>query len=104
MLLEIIEPSRTIEEKYMKVMLELEDDIYISGNIVAEDNASLTIQTGIDKGTEKKVAKNLIVGRRLSPVSIMPVGLLNKLDKEQILDLLAYVLASGNAQHDAFKK
>ncbi len=103
-LLEIIEPSRTIEEKYMKVMLELEDDIYISGNIVAEDNASLTIQTGIDKGTEKKVAKNMIVGRRLSPVSIMPVGLLNKLDKEQILDLLAYVLTSGNAQHDAFKK
>ncbi len=102
-LLEILEPSRTVEEKYMKVMLALEDDIFLSGNVLAEDDDSITIQTGIDKATEKKVAKDTIVDRRLSPVSIMPVGLLNTLDKEQILDLLAYVLAGGNAGAGAFQ-
>jgi hypothetical protein len=33
----------------------------------------------------------------------MPVGLLNSLEKEQILDLLAYVLALGNENDGAFK-
>ncbi len=33
----------------------------------------------------------------------MPAGLLNSLDREQILDLLACVLASGNPDAPAFK-
>ncbi len=102
-LLEIIEPSRAVEEKYMKVMLQLDDDSIVSGNIVAEDDESLTIQTGPTKAQEQKIAKDMITGRRLSPVSLMPVGLLNTLDKEQILDLLAYVLASGNENASAYK-
>jgi hypothetical protein len=33
----------------------------------------------------------------------MPVALLNTLDKEQILDLLAFVLADGKADAPSFK-
>jgi hypothetical protein len=33
----------------------------------------------------------------------MPAALLNALDKEQILDLLAFILADGKADHAAFK-
>ncbi len=33
----------------------------------------------------------------------MPTGVLNTLDKEQILDLLAYLLAGGNADDAAFQ-
>jgi len=35
--------------------------------------------------------------------SLMPAALLNSLDKEQVLDLLAYLLAGGSADHAAFK-
>ena len=52
---------------------------------------------------EIKVAKGDIKSRRPSPTSIMPGGLLNTLDKEQILDLLAYLLADGEADNAAFK-
>jgi len=34
----------------------------------------------------------------------MPVALLNTLDKEQILDLLAFVLADGKADNQAFQQ
>lgn len=34
---------------------------------------------------------------------LMPAGLLNTLGKEQILDLLAFILAEGKAEHAAFK-
>ncbi len=103
LLQEILEPSRNIDVKYLKYMFELEDDIYLSGNIIAEDSESVTIQTGPTAAQEQKVAKNTILSRRPSPVSIMPTGILNPLDRDQILDLLAYVLASGNADDPAFK-
>jgi len=40
--------------------------------------------------------------RVASRVSIMPGSLLNTLDKEQILDLLAYMFAGGNSKDSAF--
>jgi putative membrane-bound dehydrogenase-like protein len=104
LLQEIIEPSRNIEEKYRKFVFELEDDVYVSGNIVAEDKDTVTVQTGPTAAQEQKIPTKSIVSRRPSPVSIMPAGILNTLDKEQILDLLAYVLAIGNAEDTAFKQ
>jgi len=103
LLQEIVEPSRNIEDKYRKFMFELEDEIYVSGNIVSEDADTVTIQTGPTAAQAQKVAKMAIISRRPSPVSIMPSGILNSLDKEQILDLLAYVLATGNATDAAFQ-
>lgn len=40
---------------------------------------------------------------KASALSLMPAALLNSLDKEQVLDLLAYILADGSADHAAFK-
>ena len=70
--------------------------------IVADDDATLTIMTGTP-AKAMKIAKNSIDSRRTSPVSIMPMSLLNTLDKEQILDLLAYILAVGDADAEAFQ-
>ncbi|MDG2391502.1 MAG: GDSL-type esterase/lipase family protein [Planctomycetaceae bacterium] len=100
---EILDPSRKIEDKYRTVLLVLEDGTTLNGNIVSENKTELTILTGPPEIKEKKVDKSAIEARRSSPVSIMPVGLLNSLDKEQILDLLAYVLALGKEGDAAFK-
>ncbi len=100
---EILEPSKTIEEKYRNVTLELGDENSLSGILLAEDKDSVTIQTGPTAAQVQKVAKSAIKSRRPSALSIMPAGLLNALDKEQILDLLAYLLAGGSADHAAFR-
>jgi putative heme-binding domain-containing protein len=101
-LLEILEPSRNIEEKYRQTILAIDDGTSRTGIVVAEDAATLTIMTGTP-AKEQKIAKKSIDARRSSPVSLMPSGVLNTLDKEQILDLLAYLLAVGNADDTAFK-
>jgi len=101
---EILEPSRNIEEKYRSFKFELEDDVFVSGNIVAEDGDSITIQSGALGSPEQKIARKSIVSRTPSRVSIMPVALLNTLDKEQILDLLAFVLADGKADNQVFQQ
>ncbi|HEX8913483.1 MAG TPA: PVC-type heme-binding CxxCH protein, partial [Humisphaera sp.] len=100
---EILDPSKTIEDKYRNVLVDLGDDNTVAGIVVAEDATSLTVQSGAAAGQVQKVDKAKVKGRRALSVSIMPAGLLNTLDKEQILDLLAYVLADGNADNPAFK-
>ncbi len=104
LLQEIVEPSRNIEEKYRKFMFEMDSGKYVIGNIVTEDKESVTVQTGPTADQQQKISKKEIESRRPSPVSIMPAGILNTLDKEQILDLLAYLVATGKADHVAFKQ
>ena len=100
---EILEASKAIEEKYRNVTLELGDENSLSGLILAEDKDSVTIQTGPTAAQVQKVAKLAIKSRKPSALSLMPAGLVNALDKEQILDLLAYLLAEGKPDHAAFK-
>ena len=100
---EIIEPSKTIEDKYRNVTLETGDENSPSGIILAEDKDTVTIQTGPTAAQVQKLAKSAVKSRRSSTLSLMPAGLVNTLDKEQILDLLAYLLAEGNAKHAAFQ-
>ena len=84
------------------MLFVLDDGQTINGNIVNEDDKSVTILTGPPQVKQKKVSKDSIEFQRTSPISIMPADLLNTLDKEEILDLLAFVLSGGNAKSDAF--
>ncbi|MBL8830078.1 MAG: ThuA domain-containing protein, partial [Planctomycetaceae bacterium] len=57
---EILEPSRTIEEKYRRITLELDDGTVVSGNVLAEDRETVTLYTAPPKSQERKVAKSTI--------------------------------------------
>lgn len=49
------------------------------------------------------IKKSEIDSRERSPVSLMPKGLLDKLTRDEVLDLLAYVVARGNKDHTYFR-
>lgn len=98
---EILESSRNIDEKYRQVVLALDDGTVHTGIVVAEDAKTLTILSGTP-AKKLEIPKNSIDARQPSPLSIMPSGLLNTLNREQILDLLAYLLAEGKADDKAF--
>jgi putative heme-binding domain-containing protein len=100
---EILEPSKNIDDKYRTVAFALDDGTIVNGNILREDEKAVTILTGSNPVIEQKIPTDSIDARKPSSVSLMPVGLLNSLDKEQILDLLAYVLSEGNANAPAYK-
>jgi putative membrane-bound dehydrogenase-like protein len=100
---EILEPSRTIEEKYRTITLELDDGTVLTGNVVSEDPATLTLFTAVPAPKEHKISKTSIDSRNPSALSIMPNGQLNLLGKEQILDLLAFLLAEGSPDAPAFQ-
>ncbi len=101
LLRELLEPSRNIDKKYRQVIVALDDGKTHIGVIASEDESMLTLLSG-SPPKKLEIAKQSIDDRVTSPLSIMPNGLLNTLDREQILDLLAYLLAGGNADDAAF--
>lgn len=101
LLLEILESSRNIDARYRQTIVATEDGQIHTGIVSAEDADTLTMFSGTP-AKQLQIATDSIDARRVSPVSIMPGGLLNTLDKEQVLDLLAYLLAVGDANDAAF--
>lgn len=97
LLTEILEPSKVVAERYKNFVFELNDGEEMVGMIVKEDAESVTVQTGPSDSLIQNVKKSNIKTRTLQPSSQMPLGLVNLLSKEQILDLLAYLESGGNA-------
>jgi hypothetical protein len=46
-----------------------------------------------------EIAKAEVLAQKNSPISLMPKGLLDKLTREEILDLVAYIVAKGDKTH-----
>ena len=85
-------------------------DMQVSIPYVATNGAALIAPDGVLfrrkvplKPLETMLRKADIEERSVSKVSLMPVGVLNKLTEEEIFDLIAYVYAKGNKNHDLFK-
>ncbi|MCA9103795.1 MAG: discoidin domain-containing protein [Planctomycetales bacterium] len=100
---EILEPSARIHEKFRSEVLELESGETLSGLVLEENDQRLLLITNplaSDKPLE--ILKEEILNREVSPVSLMPEGLLDKLTRNEILDLLAYVMANGEADDARF--
>ncbi|MCA9059809.1 MAG: c-type cytochrome, partial [Planctomycetaceae bacterium] len=101
----ILNPSKKIDRKYQSSVLELTSGEVLTGLILEEGDDVLRIIANPalpDKVTV--VQKNEIEDRAASNVSIMPKGVLNKLTKEEILDLAAFVIAGGNPKHKLFEQ
>ena len=96
LLTEILEPSKVIGDRYKNYVFELNDGEELVGMIVKEDADIVTVQTGPSETLIQPVKVSNIKKRDPQSSSMMPMGLLNMLTKEQILDLLAYIESGGN--------
>lgn len=99
----ILNPSNDIDDKYRAAKLRLRDDEEVIGSIEHEDDAAFYVRQHALAEATVRVEKSRVTRRGVSDVSIMPPGLLNSLGKEQVLDLLAYLHAGGDAAHKVFQ-
>lgn len=100
----IILPSKVISEQYMNTEVKTKSGDVEVGRLVEENNDKIVLQPNLLKLDRVTVQKSEIVLRRLSKISPMPEGLVNTFNKEEILDLLAYVESAGNKNHPDFAK
>jgi putative heme-binding domain-containing protein len=99
----ILEPSLKIDEKYRSTTVVTGDGKSVTGLVVAETPTELAIVANPVASAEPlRIRKSDIDERTTSPVSIMPKGLLDKLTRDEVLDLIAYVAARGNEASGLF--
>jgi putative heme-binding domain-containing protein len=92
----IVLPSKAVDAKYREVRIETDEGRIFSGQIAGCDADSLAIAENPSRPTElTRVPRSSIVSRTASSISAMPVGLLNTLARDEILDLLAYLESGG---------
>ena len=89
----IIDPSAAIDEKYQVHVVTTRDGKVHAGQLVSEDNETITLGLDAELTEHQTIEKSRITSQQRSPISPMPVGLLNTLKSEEILDLLAYLVA-----------
>ena len=101
---DVIEPSSKINEKFQTWTIETVDGKKFTGLIVEETKEVVKlVENPLVKAEPIVIKVGDIDNRKKSMVSVMPKGLLDKLTKEEILDLLAYVYSKGNKGHELFK-
>jgi putative heme-binding domain-containing protein len=88
LLLNIIDPSAEVGRDFRMSVVRTTDARIITGIITERTAARLVIQTEKDKLI---VAAEDVENVKESPLSIMPEGQLDKLTREEIRDLIAYL-------------
>jgi putative heme-binding domain-containing protein len=98
-LFDILEPSAKINEQYQTWRVETTAGKVVTGLIVGETPEVVKlIENPLASTTPIEIKKSAIASRERVATSIMPKGLLDKLTREEILDLLAFVVARGDAK------
>ncbi len=85
----IVDPNFAVSADYLLNVLTLRDGRVLGGMIAGQDRNSFTIRM---PASETVVSKTNIVKRQTLKNSIMPVGLLDNLKREERRDLIAYLM------------
>jgi putative heme-binding domain-containing protein len=92
LLLNLVNPSAEIREGYENYLVETKDERSLSGFIVRQDDGVVVVR-GLD-GQDVVLNRKEIAELRPAGLSLMPEGLLEGLDDQQIRDFFAYLRSS----------
>lgn len=84
----LVDPNATLDADYRMTIFALADGRIINGLIAEQTDRTVTIQTPTDRII---VPKDEIEEKRTSELSLMPEGLLDSLQEQEIADLLRYL-------------
>jgi putative heme-binding domain-containing protein len=84
----IIDPSRIVSKHYQLATIILKDQRIITGTIVEENNQTVTVSS---LNENIILEKEIIESLERSKKSMMPEGMLNSLDRNQLRDLVGYL-------------
>jgi putative heme-binding domain-containing protein len=101
---QIINPSKEINEQFAQSVVTTDDGRVIIGSVVNVGNGgNVRINTNpLDPSQGESVHESSIESVELSKQSPMPTGLLNRLNQDEILDLMAYILSAGDRKNAMF--
>lgn len=99
----ILNPSKKIDPKYQSKIITLNSGKVVTGLVIEDTPQSLkVVDNPLAPDKAVAISRSDIEEVAASDVSIMPKGVLNKLTREEIFDLLAFVIAGGDAKNPLF--
>jgi putative heme-binding domain-containing protein len=100
----IVDPSKVISDQYDSHQITMKDGSTILGRIVVEENGKVFVMANpFAPNDQLAINESEIASKETRKVSMMPPGLINALNQDELLDLLAYLISGGNDQDKAFK-
>lgn len=99
-----INPSDEISEQYEATILELNAGGSVVGRLTNEDDSNYYVsQNPFAPDDIRTVAKADVKSTKVSEVSIMLPGMINRLNEEELKDLMAYLISGGNPDHEVYQ-
>jgi putative heme-binding domain-containing protein len=96
----MVEPSKVVAEVYRNTTIVTKSGEIFEGRVLMENEETVTL--GIHplepQAGPVVIQKAQVVSRRISELSSMPAGLLNTLDKDEILALVTWLGQMPNAE------
>lgn len=100
----LIDPSKEISDQYQAILVTKKDGETVIGRVANLNDETLMIATDMtDPNAFANVKRTDVESIEPSKISPMPEGLLNTLQQEEILDLMAFLLSGGNRDAKYFK-
>jgi putative heme-binding domain-containing protein len=101
----VIDPSKEVSDQYQAVEIRTKDERIVIGRIVNLKDDTVMVNTDMQNpGSTVSVNRNNIDTMKPSKVSMMPAGLLDTFQEDEVLDLMAYMLSRGDRASAMFKK
>jgi putative heme-binding domain-containing protein len=104
MLESIIEPNKVVSDQYAATVLTMNDGSSILGRVTNENESTYFIsQNPFAPEVIREIPKPDVQGKKYSYISVMYPGLINGMNEEELKDLIAYLMAAGNEDHEVYK-
>ena len=104
-LVAICEPSASISEQYMASIVKLKGGDTLSGRLILRNDKEVAVASNpFDLNQLTKAPADKVESIEFSQVSIMPPGMISGMNRDELMDLMAYLLSGGDAAHKVFKK
>ena len=103
-LIHTLEPNKEVSDQYAATVFTMKDGSSIVGRLINEEDGKYFVsQNPFMPQSLREIPKADVVSTKLSKVSLMLPGLLGRLNDEEIKDLVAYLVAGGNPEHEVYK-
>jgi putative heme-binding domain-containing protein len=104
-LVAICEPSASISEQYMASRVKLKDGGSLYGRLILRNEKEVGVASNpFDLNQVTKASSTNVASIEFSNVSPMPPGMISGMNRDELMDLMAYLLSGGDPNHRAFRK
>ena len=104
-LMAICEPNQSISEQYQASKVTLKNGTSLYGRVIYQNDEEIAIAANPFNFSElQKTPIAQVEKVELSQLSMMPAGTIFGMNKDELKDLIAYLISAGNPKHKAFRK